>query len=135
MGAVALPVHRLLKQEEIDWLIQLAKPRLAIGTDFHLTNLPVLQCEELLVPHSEADLPIQPTEEDIALLRITSGTTGRPKVIQVTHRQLCRRVANPGIYYQTEHIYGCPFPYAFPGYHIMTALGAGGQVVFRHAAT
>lgn len=135
MGAIALHVHRLLKQDEITWLMHLSKPCLAIGGDFHLTNLPTFSWEDLNLSSLPKEVLSPPMESDTAMLRITSGTTGRPKVIQVSQRQLCRRIANPGVHYRSDDVYGCPSPYAFPCYHIVTALGSGGKVVFRHAAT
>jgi len=136
IGAVAFPVHRLLRPEEIEWMIRLAKPILAIRAEFHANNdPPTLQWAELLASASKIAMFQQPDEADPALLRITSGSTGRPKVIQINHRQLCRRISNPGFQYQPDYIYGCPYPYAFPCYHLIAVLGAGGLVVFRPAAT
>ncbi|MFO1522384.1 MAG: fatty acid--CoA ligase family protein [Kiritimatiellia bacterium] len=55
----------------------------------------------------------------------------------LTHRQLLRRVAAPGAWYTPGRRHGCAHAHLFPGYQVLTALAAGGTVVFEplHAAS
>lgn len=134
MGAIALYLHGLFKAEDVDGLIGATHPVLCIGSKAHSINHPIVEPLELMNDSTVGIFP-KPTEEQVAWYRTTSGTTGRPKVIAVEHRQLCRRLPFPGLHYRSRYVYGAPLPNAFIGYQIMTALGTGGTIAFRPSST
>lgn len=134
MGVIALHLHDLLRPEEVASIIRLMKPVACIGRNFHQLALSTLELNSL-TNYSDQDMTQPPTPENIALIRTSSGTTGSPKLIAVSHAQLCRRLRSPGRHYSFDHVYGCSLPHMFPSYQIITALGAGGTVVFRPAVT
>lgn len=53
-------------------------------------GLKVLTVEELLA--FEPVEPVETGEDDLALMQLTSGSTGSPKAVQITHRNICANV-------------------------------------------
>lgn len=117
MGAVLLPLNIRLSSADLEYVIQDAEPRVIfVDPDFLsklepiLKNIPSVRCrfllaamenapdwiegtyDELLEKSSPAprrspgDYPFQ--EDDVAELFYTSGTTGPPKGVMLTHRNL-----------------------------------------------
>ena len=113
-GAVLLPLNVRLGAEELAWIINHAEAT-ALFVDKDLLPLiqPVLQRMETvrkfvllsdgdrpescgwpdyegLLSESSSQAPVQPVmdENDVAELFYTSGTTGRPKGVMLTHRNL-----------------------------------------------
>jgi long-chain acyl-CoA synthetase len=134
MGAIALHLYDLLKPEEIEHILSVCNVQICVGDSFHrLNKIRQLPLSMLLRNPATTQEYVSPLEAMSAQIRLTSGTTNRPKMIKVPHSQVCRRLANPGFHYQPLKKYGCPVPHTFPTYQIFSALGAGGTIVFRHA--
>jgi len=135
LGAAALPLHTLLSPADVKALLDASDPRACLGSHHHATRLEVWSPGDLAaIGNSSRDCPA-PREDDPALLRTTSGSTGYPKLIKLSHLQICRRIAHPGSHYRRGEVYGCPSRYAFPAYQLLSALCVGATVVFRHAVT
>jgi acyl-CoA synthetase (AMP-forming)/AMP-acid ligase II len=103
-GAVAVPINYKLHPREAAWILDNAEARLVFtstGTDLMQVDLPP-QCLEIGIESAEysklldgsgagqASLrpPITRSSEDVAWLFYTSGTTGRPKGVMLTHANL-----------------------------------------------
>lgn len=90
----------------------------------------------LPVPGPDPDDPDGPAPGDLALLQISGGTTGRPKLIPRSHTDfdLLARLAIPAAGFDTATVYLAILPAAFnftmvsPG--VLGTLIAGGTVVF-----
>ncbi|GGA26788.1 class I adenylate-forming enzyme family protein [Neptunicoccus cionae] len=95
IGAVIVPINHKLHPREAAWIIKNAKASLAVtetGAEFG-DEVP-LPCPELgldafrTLPRDRYQPP-QPVEpEDVAWLFYTSGTTGRPKGVMITHKNI-----------------------------------------------
>jgi long-chain acyl-CoA synthetase len=102
-GAQAVPVNPAYTQRELDLIVGDAAPRLAIvdaATD--AAAAPVLArhgTRSLLVGPGGLPLdqwrgarglalPVPPAPDDLATLQYTGGTSGRPKGVDITHRQM-----------------------------------------------
>ncbi len=99
-GLVAVPVNAKLHPREVEWIVDNSRARWAFVTDDVATTplagierqieLDAPEADTLLAPAS--DLGAAPITEralgDIAWLFYTSGTTGRPKGVMLTHRNL-----------------------------------------------
>lgn len=141
LGAAVLQLHALLREEDIAHVAALVRPRAWLGPRRQgLPSLPQLQTDADACHHASSAttraLPGLPAPEQVLQYRLTSGTTGQPKVIPLTHRQLLRRTAEPGVWYVPGRRHGCSQMHVFPGYQCLTALATGGTVVFQplHAA-
>lgn len=99
-GLVVVPVNAKLHAREVEWIIDNAQARWAFVTaDVAPEALAGLECQidvetpqadALLAPMDNTAVPA-PTErqpDDVAWLFYTSGTTGRPKGVMLTHRNL-----------------------------------------------
>ena len=99
-GLVVVPVNAKLHTREVEWIIDNAQARWAFVTrDVAPEELAGLE-RQIDVESSEADALLEPlantvapapTEqqpEDVAWLFYTSGTTGRPKGVMLTHHNL-----------------------------------------------
>ncbi len=90
LGAIAVPANPASTQAEVAGIIAQTSPKLVV-TDAELRTLfdesavPVLDVAGL--SGHEADMPTgKVTDDDIAILIPTSGTTGRSKLVMQTHR-------------------------------------------------
>ncbi|NPA41863.1 MAG: AMP-binding protein [Aquificae bacterium] len=97
-GSIAVPVDFMSTPEEIAYIIRDAKPKLAFCSEQTKENLEKaveLSGEELEVVNFDSVALPKPLEksvhrdaEDIALLLYTSGTTGNPKGVMLTFKNL-----------------------------------------------
>ena len=102
-GMVALPIHTQLKKHEIFHLIQHTKVTTFI-TSFvfrslieeiqneYALPLRVVFLEELLPLQSAHSNAIKVTEDDPMILLSTSGTVGKPKIVQLSERNVMTSV-------------------------------------------
>jgi long-chain acyl-CoA synthetase len=99
-GLVVVPVNAKLHPAEVEWIVDNAQARWAFVTrDVAPHALTGLQrqvdaespeAEALLAPVAELSdaPPVDRRPDDVAWLFYTSGTTGRPKGVMLTHRNL-----------------------------------------------
>ena len=99
-GLVAVPVNAKLHPREVEWIAADAGAQLAFVTRdvapealagvAHQVDIESMEADSLLAPVAElATAPItERAPEDIAWLFYTSGTTGRPKGVMLTQRNL-----------------------------------------------
>ena len=99
-GLVVVPVNAKLHVKEVEWIIENAAARWAfVSSDVAPTALAGLErqieiespeADALLRPAADAlDIPVcERLPDDLAWLFYTSGTTGRPKGVMITHRNL-----------------------------------------------
>ncbi len=96
-GGVAIPLSPLYPDREIRWLLQDAEADTVVASGHMLTRartlppeLTVMASETFLAAGPErAAVPIR--EQDTALQLYTSGTTGKPKGVCITHANLCHQ--------------------------------------------
>ncbi|MFN0007921.1 MAG: class I adenylate-forming enzyme family protein [Planctomycetota bacterium] len=82
LGAILVPVNARLSAVEITEIVRLAGARVQIGE-----GGPEHEAEIERHAGSIAPAPVGP--DDVANLYFTSGTTGRPKGVPLTHRNVC----------------------------------------------
>jgi fatty-acyl-CoA synthase len=146
-GRVLVPVNFRLNASEIEYIVQhsgaevlLIDPELAedladVGAK-HRVVLDGVADAELFAPSAEVPVPWEPDEDATASINYTSGTTARPKGVQLTHRTLWLHAVSIGwhlrvgprdVYLQGQPLFHCNgwgLPYA------LTAMGAR-QVMLR----
>jgi acyl-CoA synthetase (AMP-forming)/AMP-acid ligase II len=103
IGAIVVPINNKLHPREAAWIIGNSEAKLVITETGDLYSRPGdldVACREVgirapefagTIGRSHADQyrpPVDAEEDDIAWLFYTSGTTGRPKGVMTTHRNL-----------------------------------------------
>ncbi len=99
-GLVVVPINAKLHAREVEWIIDNAHARWAFVTADvapgalagleRQIDVETPQADALLVPlrHAAVAMPMERRPDDTAWLFYTSGTTGRPKGVMLTHRNL-----------------------------------------------
>ncbi|MCF3639810.1 AMP-binding protein [Rhizobium sp. TRM95111] len=89
MGAVYIPVNPTFSKPETETLLEDASPRLFVSdTGDAALSMPALPLADLARP--DAPMPaVAPGGEQPCAMLYTSGTTGRPKGAQISHRNMC----------------------------------------------
>ena len=146
-GRVLVPVNFRLNAEEVRYVVRhsgaevlLIDPELDVAltgvTAPHRLLLDGVEDAELFAPTDATPAPWEPDEDATASINYTSGTTARPKGVQLTHRTLWLHAASLGwhlgvgprdVYLQGQPLFHCNgwgLPYG------LTAMGAR-QVMLR----
>ena len=110
MGAVALPCNTQLRRKDLDLRVAAAQPRLCVGEDGPLAELPpgieamtLADVEAVMDEDVPQETPVEPAElapDDPALIVFTSGTTGEPRGALHGYRYIA------GQRLQAEHWFG-----------------------------
>ena len=147
-GGIAVPIDVKMTYSEINHIIKNAEVKIAfssknkfddvkqIGDDFptFIECVPIEKLTSLKnnIPESG---PADISEDDIATLLYTSGTTGSSKGVVLTHKNLCSNVN--GLYQTIDFGESTRFYHILPLHHIFAstvgllgALSAGSTIVF-----
>jgi acyl-CoA synthetase (AMP-forming)/AMP-acid ligase II len=119
-GAVAVPVNPQMRQQEIDHVV-----------DDSSATLVVRDASEIDEGEPADAEPVNP--DDVAALFYTSGTTGRPKGAQLTHRALLGRAASGALFpsglRRDEAVSGMPVAH-IAGFSLLLQLASFGIPVY-----
>ncbi|MBQ7881508.1 MAG: AMP-binding protein [Treponema sp.] len=148
-GATLCPMDYALKENEVDNLLNTAKPKFFFvdeekyeyysnkNTDYKVYALFPKNQEKYvynLKPSKDFDLS-NPNELDLAVILFTSGTTGNPKGVMLTHKNLisCCYIAQSRMnIFHTDVFYALlPIHHAYTMQAVLLeALSVGAEVVF-----
>ncbi len=132
IGAVILPINSKLHLKEVRWILENAKCSCVLSDSLRASEMKFLDIK-VLVP-KWADLsckdrlsPVKRLPNDLAWLFYTSGTTGRPKGVMITHGMIRTMAlsyfANVDQVYSTDTIlYAAPMSHGAGLYSIMHVL-------------
>ncbi|MAX72730.1 MAG: AMP-dependent synthetase, partial [Nioella sp.] len=90
-GAAVVPVNAKLHPAEVAWILSNAGARLCFASPDLARGLPALTDAQILTEVPQAAplaAPVPRAPDDLAWLFYTSGTTGRPKGVTITHAML-----------------------------------------------
>ncbi|MBK8901319.1 MAG: non-ribosomal peptide synthase/polyketide synthase [Anaerolineaceae bacterium] len=143
-GGVYLPLTTELPAERIQFILGDAQAKLVL-TESDLANHlpPQIAAVELdtqaaairsLEPHPGLHLP----QESLAYVLYTSGSTGVPKGVPISHRNIVHLLAamlqEPGMTAEDKYLAITPFSFDILGYELYAPLLVGGHVVIASAA-
>ena len=144
-GAAAIPINAKLHPREAEWIIGNSGARIVFASDAFADDLTpdggkvISTASTQFAAMFDADGPDKPVTRDpgdLAWLFYTSGTTGRPKGVQITHGMLqamtLSYLADVDEVYAKDHaIYAAPLSHAAGIYNFMHVLRGAGHVVPR----
>jgi fatty-acyl-CoA synthase len=97
-GRVFVPINFRLHAHEVEYIVRHAGARVLLvdpeldaalaGIDVEHRFVLGAQSDERLFRYDREPAPVELDEDDLATLNYTSGTTARPKGVQLTHRNL-----------------------------------------------
>ncbi|MCY3020495.1 MAG: AMP-binding protein [Planctomycetota bacterium] len=99
-GKQALPLNLMLPPEELKWIVDDAAAKLIVAPGPLAAKVAPLGVRVLdyaalaQAPDQGLALPPRPAPDDVCTLLYTSGTTGRPKGVMLTHRNLASNADN-----------------------------------------
>ncbi|WP_442791742.1 amino acid adenylation domain-containing protein [Mycolicibacterium sp. ND9-15] len=135
-GAAYLPIDPALPPARIDFMIADAAPMAAVTTAglaerLNGHDLPVIDVADPAVGGQPCTAPPPPTADDVAYLTYTSGTTGVPKGVAITHRSVTGLLASLDADVRRAGVWSQWHSYAFDVSvcEIWGALLAGGRLV------
>src|SRR6478672_6965635 len=135
-GRVLVPVNFRLRPDEVRYIAAHSGARVLLVDPELDTELKDIECEHRFVLGDDEDLyapegaeprPWEPDENATACINYTSGTTARPKGVQITHRNIWvnavtfamhAQVSDRDVYLHTLpmfHANGWGMPYAMTG--------------------
>jgi long-chain acyl-CoA synthetase len=146
-GAVIIPLDYGLTNEEISGLMKVAevdilfcdREKYDFFADRNLSKLISLSCEKpnyvLDIKHSGSEEPELPSEDDLAAILFTSGTTGVAKGVMLTHRNFvsdCYQAqANMSIYHTDVFYALLPLHHSYSMLAVfIEAMSVGAEIVF-----
>ena len=123
-GAVAVPVNPKARPDEISHM------RADSGAELEVSSLDEVAAR---APAGSGGIEAAPAApDDVAVLFYTSGTTGRPKGAQLTHRALMAPASAaamlPGVVPRPEVVSGLPVAH-IAGFSMLVSTGAGGMPI------
>jgi len=103
-GRVLVPINFRLVAEEVRYIVQHSGARILMVDPELDEALASVECERRYVIGSDTDAPLEhadpkpwtPDEDATATINYTSGTTARPKGVQLTHRNIWLNAATFG---------------------------------------
>jgi acyl-CoA synthetase (AMP-forming)/AMP-acid ligase II len=97
-GRILVPINFRLVAEEVKYIVEHSGARMLLVDPELADSMSAVECENKLVIGAEADeallaygvepKPWTPDEDATATINYTSGTTARPKGVQLTHRNV-----------------------------------------------
>ncbi len=136
-GAVAVPINAKLHPKEAAWILKDAEAALcfvsgAIGAG--LTEVSDVACVAVPEVHADDTRIVARAPDDLCWLFYTSGTTGRPKGVMITHRMI---VAMATSYFadvdqvtaEDTALYAAPMSHGAGLYNVMHVLKGARHVV------
>ncbi len=154
-GRVLVPVNFRLRPDEVRYIVEHSGARVLYVDSELEESLKDVECEHKFVLGSDEDLyaapgsepqPWEPDESATATINYTSGTTARPKGVQITHRNiwvnavtfgLHATVSDRDVYLHTLpqfHCNGWGMPFAMTGVgaqHVILRKVDGAEILRR----
>jgi fatty-acyl-CoA synthase len=154
-GRVLVPVNFRLRPDEVRYIVEHSGARVLYVDPELEDELKDVDCEHKFVLGSDADLfaapgseprPWEPDENATATINYTSGTTARPKGVQITHRNIWTNAVTFGLHTQISdrdvylhtlpqfHANGWGMPFAMTGVgaqHVVLRKVDGAEILRR----
>ncbi|MEV5575413.1 amino acid adenylation domain-containing protein [Spirillospora sp. NPDC052269] len=133
-GAAYVPIDPEYPSRRIAHMLAETRPALIVGAAHSLAGLsevPRLDLDDLARP-IEPDRPRTPVSaDDLAYVMFTSGSTGEPKGVAVTHAGVAALVADAwwGVDESSRVLMHAPFAFDASLFELWVPLARGGQVV------
>lgn len=115
LGVVNIVVDAESNRQKLDYILDLMQPKLAFG--FDCTQCRCINYKELVYDCSEVIEKSKLTQDDVADIIFTTGTTGKPKGVQLSHFNIFSSAENINKFIQNTEdeieVLGLPLCHSF----------------------
>ena len=136
LGGIMLAMDWRMPLAEASDLAARFRPRLVVATrELPLSGAGRVVTLDGIEGEADADLPVEPADDDPAIYALSSGTTGEPRAVVITHRQQEARIlaytAGYGLLREDRYLSTVPLAYSWGRNMAVTYLCLGATVVLH----
>ena len=135
IGAKVLPIDEKITQDRLKLTLDKISPKLIIGLENQISNIKIIGFN-FFIDLEKSKIPEDinfPNLEDNADILFTTGTTGEPKGVILSHRNIAQSVNNINSFIGNNHndieLLAMPISHSFGLARLKCVLSAGGTLV------
>ena len=138
LGSTCIPIDPKQSPHQISNMLSIANVKTVVSSLKHANN-PAIQGKHFLdiegISNKDTSRLNVRTRSETAFIYFTSGTTGTPKAIKISHKRLCNYIQSANQYYDLSHEDSL-LQFATPGFdaaleEIFCALCSGAKLIIR----
>ena len=135
IGAKVMPIDEQISQDRLKFVLDKISPKLIIGLENKINNINFIEFD-CFIDLEKLSIPLEisfPNLEDNADILFTTGTTGEPKGVILSHKNIAQSVYNINSFIGNDQndteLLAMPISHSFGLARLKCVLSAGGTLV------